>query len=213
MKSNYIVTLLLGCYLTMSCDNDDGFRRIDSIDDAQIIIGTLDSLERHTYLSMGLFAFAGVNGRLIDTTFNGVAGGSAQVSGEVKTNVYGGHCGGPDISSGSLAVDLIDYSERAQFTNAGAFDYHCTGYYSSGICTEPRSYSRHDTLTFASPHLDVVYLDDTRGINIKDNVEVKVTYMHEFRQRRPYGQPYVTFDSTVTRKYYVKSSTGKTFEW
>lgn len=212
MKTNTIVTLLVGCYLTMSCENDSGFSKIHSIEDAQMILGTIDSLEQRTYLTMDLFTrFEGTES--IDTTFNGVAGGSALVSGEVKTERFGGHCGGPDRSNGSLAVDLIDYNEGAQFTNTATFDYTCTGVWSSGICVDPRSYARHDTLTFVAPYLDVVYIDHARGINIKDGVEVKVIYIHEYYQLRPFGEPYSTIDSTVTRKYYVKSTTGETFEW
>ena len=78
---------------------------------------------------------------------------------------------------------------------------------------DPRSYLRHDTLNFVSPHLNVVYVDDSRGVNIKDDVEVKVIYLHWFFQRRTFGEPPVTVDSTVTRKYHVKSSNGTTFEW
>ena len=215
MKYSILVALVFSCFLFMSCDNEDeGSTTINSIDDAKPIVNSLDSLEKHIYLSMPLFTLVGSGEiRLLDTTFNGRAGGSAHVSGEIKISRFGGHCGGPDYRTGSLAADLIDYSEGAQLTGAGAFDYNCTGVYWSGICIDPRSYSRHDTLTFVSPHLNVVYVDDGRGINIKDDVEVKVVYIHEFYQLRPFSEPPVTVDSTVTRKYYVKTSSGQTFEW
>lgn len=210
MKNYLPVALLLGCSFLLSCDNDE--ERL-SFDEAKLIVPSLDSLEGHTYLSTDPFTLVDDEIRLIDTTFNGAAGGSAQVSGEVKSRRAGGHCGGPVYRSGSLPVNLIDYSEGAQLTNAGAFDYGGTGFWWSGICDEPRSYSRQDTITFFSPKLNVVYVDNSRGINIHDDVEIKVIYVHHYYQLRPFGEPSVTVDSTVTRKYHIKSSTGRTFDW
>ncbi len=234
MRSAIVVGLLLSALLLSSvfissCESEtpfepgdppdsvgDDFTKIESVEEAQLIVASFDSLERHAYLSLDIWGNFPASYFEIDTTFSGYAAGTAHIFTKGRSFVFGGHCGSNDHVWGAFDFDLTNYDELGTtvLNNSGLIKYNALGNFNSGVCEgrlKGRGYSRSDTLTITSPQLSVEY--KYNGTEIRDEIEVRAVYIHTFNQLLPYQAPSVTLDSTVTRKYYLKSSNGNTFEW
>ena len=129
MRSAIVVGLLLSGLLLSSvfissCESEtpfepgdppdsvgDDFTKIESVEEAQLIVASFDSLERHAYLSLNVWGKLPAYYIEVDTTFSGDAAGTAHIFTKGRTSLWGGHCGSNAVMWGAFDFDLTNYDE------------------------------------------------------------------------------------------------------
>jgi len=202
----FAISLIIVC----CSDDDDKYTPITGLDEAKLIMESLDTLRKALLVEVNQPQNNDVYA--IDLTLSGLVSGEAKLAGIDTVSGFGGHSTYVADRKGVFSFSLDAYSNIGSYVLAkeGQIIY---SFHSSGVSVqcfpEPECFQRHtqENLELIAEKLEVLRTID--GKEVKDLLDVTLSYKYTYALE---GRDNVT-DSSYHFHYTVKSSSGQVFEW